>query len=310
MPQTQHKCPACRAETLQARRLFMAEMLGAACAVLECGRCGLVFKELFPTAEEINAIYADGYEHFNAGGTSAGEINSGRQKLARCRNLLKSKGNAPPRLLDIGCGAGAFTQIANDAGFDADGIDPYLPENAQSERLKQRGPEEVAPESYDVATLLNIAEHLDKPRETFTAVYRLLKPGGVMLLTCPFGASWAFQRYRAAWCHLALDEHLLFWTPRSLTYLLRDIGFKGAYRYRIAGSPFPCGRNPAAPPLVETAPAQTADAPPPPPRASWQRTVFQCGQKIQRQAVFANVVRSAVHWARLGDYLEYAICKN
>lgn len=286
-------------------------MLGAPCAVLECGRCGLIFKELFPTAAELNAIYADGYEHFNAGGASLAEANSARQKLERCRKLLKRKDKAAPRLLDIGCGAGAFTQTANDSGFDADGIDPYLPEATQNERLTRRGPQDIAPESYDVATLLNIAEHLDKPRETFAAVYRLLKPGGVMLLTCPFGASWAFQRYRAAWCHLEIDEHLLFWTPRSLTYLLRDIGFKGAYRYRVAGSPFPCGRNPApSAPAPEAAPVTEAAAPFAPPRASWQRTVFQCGQKIQRQAAVANAVRAAVHWARLGDYLEYAIGKD
>jgi 2-polyprenyl-3-methyl-5-hydroxy-6-metoxy-1,4-benzoquinol methylase len=304
-------CPGCGSPTSKANRIFDVLLLGQPCSVLQCPSCGLVYKELAPTASGLAKIYSANYIHFqtNPSATQLAEINSARQKLARCRKLLTP--NRPTeelKLLDVGCGSGGFVEIARRLGYLADGIDPYLPEQLQSSHLQKKSPECISASSYDIAVLLNVAEHLDEPKHMFSAVRQLLKPGGVMLLTCPYGDSLARQVHQACWGHLALDEHLLFWTPRSLTHLLRELGFHGKVSYRIAGSPFPYGRVqlPTAAPIPTETQHQLAVN-----TNSKQQTlqarIWQLARSIQRQETTANFVRSLVHLTHTGDYLEYAI---
>jgi len=271
----------------------------------------LTYKEFAPTQLGLDEIYSSAYVHFQAGkpNSDPADINSARQKLARCRKLLQER--RPPgelRLLDVGCATGRFVSIANGLGYQADGIDPYLPDDLEDGTLRKLAPEQVAESSYDIAVLLNVMEHLDEPRPMLQSIHRLLKPGGVLLLTCPYGESLARRFYRDRWIHLALDEHLLFWTPRALTTVLREIGFKGDFSVRIAGSPFPFGRLQASTtdslPDSEQAECKAPRDPAPP---SFQSRVWQVARKIQRKETTANFVRSMVHFTRTGDYLEYAI---
>lgn len=305
------QCPGCGSPTTKANRIFDVLLLGEPCSVLQCRSCGLVYKELAPTASGLAKIYSANYVHFQTSSSVSelAEMNSAKQKLARCRKLL---GTPRPleelRLLDVGCGSGSFVAIARCLGYSANGIDPYLPDSLQSSYLQKQLPEDISGSSYDIAVLLNVAEHLDEPRRMFSAVRQLLKPGGVMLLTCPYGDSLARQIYQAGWGHLALDEHLLFWTPRSLTHLLRELGFHGKVSYRIAGSPFPYGRIK----LQTTAPILTKAQHQPTFNTSsnqpnWQARIWKLARTIQRQEATANFVRSLIHLSHSGDYLEYAI---
>lgn len=307
--QSFENCPACDAPSANAKRLFEGEMLGNPCAILKCSSCGLIYKEFAPSHEEIDKIYGDDYVHFQPSDTTLAEINSAKQKLARCRKILGTKiPKKSLRLLDVGCGSGNFVRIARDLGYNAEGIDPYLPEGLKNTWLSRKSPDEIPAASYDIATLLNIAEHLERPRAMFIELRRLLKPGGVLLLTCPYGDSWAFHVHQARWTHLTLDEHLLFWTPNSLTRTLRQLDFKGAVSYRIAGSPFPYGRanlpvSSSSLDETEIHSAQNHTVK----RKSLQNRVWELARGIQEKEMMANVVRSLVHQTRSGDYLEYAI---
>lgn len=327
------QCPSCHSGSSNANHLFDVPLLEDNSPVLQCLSCGLVYKELAPTAHGLEKIYSGDYVHFqtNSADITQAEINSAKQKLSRCQKLLKSRCQPQNlRLLDIGCGSGSFVEIAQKLGYLAEGIDPYLPEELQNDYLHRKSPENIPSESYDIAVLLNVAEHLDKPRDMFSQVWRLLKPNGVMLLTCPYGDSLARCIHQADWGHLALNEHLLFWTPRSLTHLLRELGFQGKVSYRIAGSPFPYGRLTSTSVCTEEEEESRREGEEkrgdrgtmtilspvfswfPHSRIlfNWQVYVWNLARTIQKQETSANFIRSLVHLTHTGDYLEYAIKKS
>ena len=304
-----NECPGCNALNSKTKHLFHVSLLGTSCSVGQCSSCGLVYKEFVPTAEGMAQIYSQDYVHFISDTIDTADFNSAKQKLNRCRKALVGKPLSNElKLLDVGCGSGNFVRIARNLGYQAEGIDPYLPSQLESNYLHKKSPEDIPQSSYDIAVLLNVAEHLDRPRQMFSAVRQLLQPNGVMLLTCPYGNSYARRIHQASWGHLALDEHLLFWTPRSLTRLLRELGFQGKVSYRIAGSPFPYGRvkpQVATANIIETEIQASSESNQHKPNL--QAQIWQLARAIQRQDVAANFVRSMIHLTHTGDYLEYAI---
>ena len=303
-------CPSCGTSIETSRLLFHSSMLGNNCRVVKCDLCSLIYKELVPTASGLAQIYTGEYVHFQSAtqAIDLAKLNSAQQKLQKCQKMLPN--NQQIKVLDVGCGSGEFVEMARKLGYQAAGVDPYLPDRLQSNYLFKQSPETIPDCSYDIATLLNVAEHLDRPEAMFAAIYKLLKPNGVMLLTCPYGNSWARRIYQHQWNHLVLDEHLLFWTPKSLTYLLRQIGFQGKISYRISGSPFPQGKVTKTSNSNAASKQQANDLIPlqqkPP---SLNSRIWQIGKAIQRQPTTANFVRQIIHLGHLGDYLEYVICK-
>lgn len=308
------QCPACLALIENSTDIFEATILKSNCFIKKCTICGLVYKQYLPTINGLNKIYSSEYTHFNDGGEwkKSYYYNSAKQKLDRCKKMLIRKGlNKPIRILDAGCGSGDFVSVARDLGYDAYGIDPHLPSHCQKPYLECKQLDEIGTSSFDIVVLLNVAEHLVSPRDLFKEVYRVLVHDGIVLLTCPYGNSLARHFYQKNWNHLVLDEHLLFWTPRSLTKMLRQIGFKGNKKFRVAGTPFPWGRvqemkvkNTEEKQLAKPAEVSSSKMP------DFRTYIIQAAHFIQSHERTANIVRSLVHYTASGDYLEYVIAKN
>lgn len=93
------------------------------------------------------------------------------------------------RLLDVGCSYGAFLELATERGWEPFGVE--LSEKACSYARRERGLEvfhgtlEAAAlpgGGFDVVTLWDVIEHLERPRDTIREIHRLLAPGGVAVL--------------------------------------------------------------------------------------------------------------------------------
>ena len=101
---------------------------------------------------------------------------------AEARGLRKVLPGA--RLLDVGCGNGAFLDFARRAGWKVTGVDPD-PLAVDAARKKgldvQLGGVEVLvgfENTFVGITLGHVVEHLHDPLYTLQTCYRLLKPGG------------------------------------------------------------------------------------------------------------------------------------
>ena len=113
-------------------------------------------------------------------------INPLRLAYIEQRAALKSR-----RVLDIGCGGGLLTEAMAERGADVTGIDMadeplavarlHLRESGRQVHYRKISAEALAleaPAQFDVATCMEMLEHVPQPESVVQACARLLKPGG------------------------------------------------------------------------------------------------------------------------------------
>lgn len=114
---------------------------------------------------------------------------------------------AEARILDVGCGSGSFVNIWQDRGYEAHGCDPY-PRAVEFGR--QNGvhnltvsdgktlPYETA--SFDVVQAFDVLEHIQDDAGAIGEMWRVLKPGGIVIATVP-AFSWLWSVHDIAAHH-------------------------------------------------------------------------------------------------------------
>lgn len=136
------------------------------------------------------------------------------------------------RLLDIGCGNGAFLAQARAAGWEVVGVDPdpTAVEVARSHGLdvRQGGVEVLDParDRFDGITLSHVIEHVHDPLNVLRHCHALLKPGGWIWIETPNLDALGHQRYRADWRDLDPPRHLVLFTRHSLNWALKKTCFQ------------------------------------------------------------------------------------
>lgn len=107
-----------------------------------------------------------------------------RRNLDRIEELEPDKG----KILDVGCGEGYFLYVARESGWDVYGIDL---DHCRVKAAAQYGLQvewntlekaELRCEQFDVVTLFNVIEHLNKPVESLEKIGHALRPNGLLLL--------------------------------------------------------------------------------------------------------------------------------
>jgi SAM-dependent methyltransferase len=133
-----------------------------------------------------------GNEHFylELGGAGC-YYSENRPEFARTVAFAVS--NGLKRVLDVGCGDGAFLDLARMACMETTGLE--LNQSAAS-RAQSKGHQihrklldqvtlEMASGGYDLITLFQVLEHVRNPLQTVKEARALLKPGGVIAVAVP-----------------------------------------------------------------------------------------------------------------------------
>lgn len=259
-------CPGCGSQSLAARYTGLDDLLGQVPGMWsldQCGGCQSLCLNPRPVPSAIGKAYACEYNthassieaHRRDNGTSAiwkwanGYLNhrfgcsrSPESSLGRWlipvfwplrqqldyfyRHLPRKAG----RLLDIGCGNGAFLLRARDAGWQVEGLEP---DTVASTHAREAGlrvhallPEAFQPEElFDRITLSHVFEHVHEPRHLLTNCKRFLRSGGEIWLSLPNISGLGHRLYGRNWFALDPPRHLFLPTEAMLRQMLAETGF-------------------------------------------------------------------------------------
>jgi len=158
---------------------------------------------------------------------------------ALCRHLPR-RIRPKARLLDVGCGNGAFLSFAIDAGWNAVGVDadPLAVAAARSRGLTVHAvnAQSLPFESgcFDVVTVSHVLEHVHEPRSLLKECLRVLVPGGQLWLETPNVASAGHKVFGRAWRGLEPPRHLTIYSRKALASMIEEAGFE-RIRFRFHG---------------------------------------------------------------------------
>ena len=261
-------CPIC-SESRFREHLKAADPTGTVPGefhLVQCIGCGLVYLNPRPTIATIGACYPDTYDAHRSPETDR------RRRLKRIDRLVLShwydwpfQSTGPSRrawvkpllrplhdrfrrrpknfrvfpfegggrLLDVGCGSGAYLQRMREGGWTVTGAEPDREAAERARRL--RGLDVHAgdvldaplePGSFDVVTLWHVLEHVWNPCEVIARIRDLLAPAGRLVVMVPAIDGHAAQKLGPFWYHLDAPRHLLHFTRARLSTFVEQQGFR------------------------------------------------------------------------------------
>lgn len=232
-----------------------------------CAGCGVAYLDPRPTPASIGRAYASYYTHAdvnNPDTSPTGRVGKLRRSLRNgylnrrygaslqpasaqgwlamqamrgkkteldraYRHLPRLQGKGE-KVLDIGCGDGAFLKRAAQVGWEAWGLEPDVKAAAGLSGFKVlQGslPNVPLPDaSFDYITLSHVIEHLHDPVAALKEIHRLLKPGGGVWIATPNIESIGHRLFGATWIGIQSPTHLVLFNRRAIRYALESSGFQ------------------------------------------------------------------------------------
>lgn len=222
-------CPVGCAAPLVASDILLPEG-----PLLRCAGCGQLVSQVSVVRYWETMAQFDGADFNRPAGRA---LERRRQVAGRRLNRIAALLGKPPqdvRLVDVGCSRGHFVATAAKLGFQAEGVEPapHMVAAARSVGIRvhqglleeQRFPDE----SFDALTLFEVVEHLRDPLPLLRECRRVVKPGGVLVISTGNTASWTVRAMGARWdyFHIAKDGgHISFFNLGTMRRLAANAGF-------------------------------------------------------------------------------------
>jgi 2-polyprenyl-3-methyl-5-hydroxy-6-metoxy-1,4-benzoquinol methylase len=205
-----------------------------------CARCETMYVTPRPRPEHLREYYStsENYRYWNKYIFPASEAVR-REKIFRPRvrrlvELCQRFGVVTEGLLEVGAGFGTFCEELRREGIFRRIIavepTPDLAATCRERGLQvlEKPIEEIDPADFDpvdVVVSFECIEHLFQPADFLRSCGRLLRPGGLLLLSCPNGKG--FDVVALGKASDTVDaEHLNYFNPKSLALLVGAHGFE------------------------------------------------------------------------------------
>ena len=139
--------------------------------------------------------------------------------------------NGPGTLLEIGSSFGLFLDEARKRGWRVQGVEPS---KVASSASSAHGVEvfcgtleefDAGGEQFDVVASWDVWEHLHDPMDALARAFRLVRPGGLLVITTVNMGGFAARVLRSRWPWY-MRMHLHYFTKESLSEMVRRAGFE------------------------------------------------------------------------------------
>jgi 2-polyprenyl-3-methyl-5-hydroxy-6-metoxy-1,4-benzoquinol methylase len=233
-------CPGCASQ-----RFHLLEKYLDLYPIVRCSHCTLVYSQLIPSVTMLDEYYQNAesivlLNQFYASRNKNNIVSSSRE--SQIVELIQKK-SAAVRILEIGCGNGAFLEgLRNKFPEDAlelYGVEPNRQEAAAARErdiqvyecyLGTKEGEEIAKRSYDLVLCFELIEHLLSPKDVFNTIYTILNSEGVLVITTPNieglgNILTGYNKYRLTTHAIAPPMHLNGFSRLSLAILAERAGF-------------------------------------------------------------------------------------
>lgn len=227
-------CPACGSRAAR----FKFEKNGF--RYLDCQECATFYMSPRPSPAVLDAFYrqSENYsywaQHIYPASAAARQASVIVPRMERVLELCHTYGVGGGALLEVGAGYGSFCEEMSRRGHwqRVLGIEP-TPQlaalcRAQGVEIEERTVEAFAADTaqrFEVIVAFEVIEHLFEPDAVIASLARLLKPGGLLILTCPNGLGFDVQQL-GSYSSCVDHEHLNYFNTRSLPGLLARFGLE------------------------------------------------------------------------------------
>lgn len=197
--------------------------------IYKCQNCSCFFLQPQPVFEDLRSIYSKKY--FQAWELkSAAEMKKATFKL-RLNSIKKHKPTG--KILDIGCATGFFLEQAQQEGYDVYGVEisDYAAKKAKQKFGDNRifnsnfDKADIPIDNFDIITMSDLLEHVKNPNKLFNKCYKILKPGGIIMIMTPDTDSLSARIMRKKWSQYKL-EHLFYFNLKSIKFLAKKYNLK------------------------------------------------------------------------------------
>lgn len=208
--------------------------------IVACQQCQLIYvKTRLPESEknywnvsreQVVAKYARIF---------SGAIPHDRDGLYRSHLRAIARYKPAGRFLDVGTHCGFFLRHTIGTLWEAEGVEPsavlgQLARDMFGLRVQIRSLHDahIASNTFDVVTLLDVIEHVQRPNELVDEIYRITQPDGIFFVKTPNGT---YNRFKHFVFHTLLNrkdcdcfdarEHVAAYTGKTLGKLLSSHGW-------------------------------------------------------------------------------------
>lgn len=235
-------CPICNhTEFKSALQCIDHYVSGENFEIIECTHCGMKITNDFPPENAIGKYY-EAEDYISHSDTKKGLVNS-LYHFVRQRMLKKkagwvesASGIEKGKILDVGAGTGYFAGAMKERGWEvsiveqSDEARKFAESNFNLQgfsSIKEFTESQQAngEKSQDVITLWHVLEHLEHLNESMDQFYKLLRPGGTLVVAVPNWSSYDAKIYKNLWAAYDVPRHLWHFTSKQMEILTKKHGF-------------------------------------------------------------------------------------
>ena len=228
-------CPVCQSNISKTKYNLYDDRYGfpGNFFLFECRKCGHKYLKVEFAPEEITSLYTSYYPrstfkledyqpHKESKGFNAWFNGEHRSAFHWIPKNVK--------VLDIGCGFGETLGYYKARGCEVYGVET-------DENIKQVAEQYgfnihiglfdakiYEPSYFDYITMDQVIEHIPDPIETLQGIARILKPGGLAILSTPNSNGWGARIFGRKWINWHAPYHRNFFSKKSMDIVSQEAG--------------------------------------------------------------------------------------